>query len=238
LTKSSDCGILFVSNYDPKTVGTESLMVFTACRGYKTENTICMVFFMLLCACSGAFSFEIMEVKKLPSTKILEQKQQIVKELVDKIKAAKSGVLVDFKGITVINDTQLRSDLRKAGVEYSVVKNTLTSKACDIIGYEQLKSVLNGMTAMAISNSDELAPAKILSAYAKKNENFVIKAGFVDGGVIDAAGVEELAEIPSKEILIARVMGSLQSSLYGFAFALQAIIDKNDAGETTEAIEA
>jgi len=169
----------------------------------------------------------------LASTKILEQKQQIVKELAEKMKTATSGVLVDYKGITVADDTKLRSDLRKAGVDYAVVKNTLTSKACDIIGYEGLKNVLSGMTAMAISNSDPLAPAKILSEYAKKHENFVIKAGFVDGGVIDAVGVKDLAEIPSKEILIAKVMGSLQSSLYSFAYALQAIIDKQSSGEAT-----
>lgn len=173
----------------------------------------------------------------MASGKILEQKQQIVKELAEKIKSAKSGVLVDYKGITVLNDTQLRSDLRKAGVEYSVVKNTLTSKACDIIGFEKLKDVLSGMTALAISNEDEIVAAKILNAYAEKNENFVIKAGFVDGNVIDADGVKALAAIPSKEVLIGKVLGSLQSSLYGFAFALQAIIDKQSTGEV-ESVEA
>lgn len=172
----------------------------------------------------------------MANAKILEQKQQIVNELAEKMKAAQSGVLVDYKGITVADDTKLRADLRKAGVEYAVVKNTLTSKACDIIGYEGLKEVLNGMTALAISATDPIAPAKILSEYAKKNEKFVIKAGFVDGGVIDANGVKDLAEIPSKEVLIAKVMGSLQSSLYSFAYALQAIIDKN--GGSSEAAEA
>ncbi|PKM62753.1 MAG: 50S ribosomal protein L10 [Firmicutes bacterium HGW-Firmicutes-21] len=171
----------------------------------------------------------------MASTKILEQKQQIVKELADKMQGAKSGVLVDFKGITVADDTKLRSEMRKIGVEYSVVKNTLTSKACDIIGFEQLKDVLSGMTAIAISNDDQIAPAKILCEYAKKNEKFIIKAGFVDSGVIDADAVKALAEIPSKEVLIAKVMGSLQSSLYSFAYALQAIIDKNSEGESASA---
>ena len=115
---------------------------------------------------------------------------------------AKCGVLVDFKGISVADDTKLRSDLRKAGVDYSVVKNTLTSKACDLIGFEQLKDALTGMTAIAVSGEDQIAPAKILYEYAKKNEKFTIKAGFVDGGMLDAAGVKMLAETPSKEVLI------------------------------------
>ncbi|HBR30939.1 MAG: 50S ribosomal protein L10 [Eubacteriales bacterium] len=173
----------------------------------------------------------------MPSAKVLEQKQQIVKELADKMKSAKSGVLVDFKGISVADDTKLRSDLRKAGVEYAVVKNTLTSKACDIIGFEKLNEVLSGMTALAISNNDEVSAAKILNTFAEKNENFVIKAGFVDGGVIDAAGVKALAAIPAKEVLIGKIMGSLQSSLYGFAYAIQAIIDKQSEGQA-EAAEA
>lgn len=173
----------------------------------------------------------------MASAKILEQKQLIVKALADKMQASQSGVFVNYKGITVADDTKLRSDLRKAGVEYAVVKNTLTSKACDIIGFEGLKDVLNGMTAMAICSTDPVAPAKILSEFAKDNENFVIKAGFVDGGVIDANGVKALAAIPSKEVLIAKIMGSLQSSLYNFAYALQAIIEKNSTDDTTATAE-
>ncbi len=168
----------------------------------------------------------------MASEKILAQKQQIVNDIADKIKNAKSGVLVDFKGISVADDTKLRSDLRKAGVDYSVVKNTLTSKACDIAGYEKLKEALTGMTALAVSNEDQVAPAKVLYEFAKKNDNFVLKAGFVDGEIIDAAGVKSLAEIPSKEALIGKMMGSLQSSLYSFAYVLQAIIDKNDESES------
>lgn len=174
----------------------------------------------------------------MASDKILEQKQQIVNELAEKMKNAQSGVLVDYMGIKVSDDTKLRSDLRKAGVEYSVVKNTLTSKACDIIGFENLKKSLTGMTALAISNDDPVAPAKILNDFAKENENFKIKAGFVDGGILDIDGVKELAAIPSKDVLIGRIMGSLQSSLYNFVYALQAIIDKNGDGEETAEAEA
>ena len=178
-----------------------------------------------------AFSFIFfMEVKKkLANAKIIEQKQQVVNELIEKMKGAASGVLVDYKGISVENDTKLRAELRKAGVSYGVVKNTLCARACDELGYSELKEILNGNTALALSD-DQVAPAKILNNYAKDNENFVIKAGFCDGKVLSAAEVKALAEIPSKEVLIGRILGSLQSSLYGFAYALQAIIDKKNEG--------
>ena len=156
---------------------------------------------------------------------IIDQKQQIVSELVEKIKNASSGVLVDYKGISVANDTKLRADLRKEDVHYSVVKNTLCARAFEEVGFHDLKDVLNGNTALALS-SDQVAAARILHNYAKDNEHFVIKAGFVDGRVLTAEEVQALAQIPSKEVLIARILGSLQSSLYGFAYAIQAIIDK------------
>mgnify|MGYP002529449816 CR=1 FL=1 len=173
----------------------------------------------------------------MASAKILEQKQQIVSDLAEKIKNAKSGVLVDYKGITVADDTKLRKSLREAGVEYAVTKNTLTSKAFDAVGYEKLKEVLSGMTALAVSE-DPLAPAKILCDFAKNNESFEIKAGFIDGEQIDAEGVKALAAIPPKEVLIARMLGSMQSSLYGFAYALQAIIDKKNEGAEAPAEQA
>lgn len=167
----------------------------------------------------------------MPSNKILEQKKQVVAELADKMKNAEAGVLVKYQGITVADDTALRAALRKAGVEYSVMKNTLTGRACDLAGYGDMKQYLNGMTAIAISKDDPIAAAKIIKEYADKIECFEIKAGFVDGGVIDAAGVESLAATPSKEVLIAKMMGSLMSSLYGFAYVLQAKIDKENGGE-------
>ena len=172
----------------------------------------------------------------MPSNKILEQKKQVVAELADKMKNAEAGVLVKYQGITVADDTALRAALRKAGVEYSVMKNTLTGRACDLAGYGDMKQYLNGMTAIAISKDDPIAAAKIIKEYADKIECFEIKAGFVDGGVIDAAGVESLAATPSKEVLIAKMMGSLMSSLYGLAYVLQAKIDKENGGE--EAAEA
>ena len=171
----------------------------------------------------------------MPSNKVLEAKKQVVEELAGKLQTAVSGVLVKYEGITVADDTALRSALRKAGIEYSVMKNTLTGRACEMVGYGDMKQYLSGMTAIAISQDDAIAPAKIMKEYADKIPSFEIRAGFVDGGVIDQAGVEALAATPSKEVLIGKMMGSLMSSLYGLAYVLQAKIDKENGGEATEA---
>ena len=171
----------------------------------------------------------------MPSNKILEEKKQVVEALAAKMQNAAAGVLVKYEGITVAEDTELRAALRKAGIEYSVMKNTLTGRACEMVGYGDMKQYLSGMTAIAISQDDPIAPAKIMKEYADKIPSFEIKAGFVDGGVIDQAGVEALAATPSKEVLIGKMMGSLMSSLYGLAYVLQAKIDKENGGEATEA---
>ena len=172
----------------------------------------------------------------MPSNKILEEKKQVVETLAAKLQSAAAGVLVKYEGIKVSEDTELRVALRKAGVEYTVMKNTLTGRACDIAGYGDMKQYLSGMTAIAFSQDDPIAPAKIMKQFADKINSFEIKAGFVDGGVLDQAGVIALAETPSKEVLIGKMMGSLQSSLYSFAYVLQAKIDKENGGE--EAAEA
>ncbi len=164
----------------------------------------------------------------MPSNKILEQKQATVAELANKMRAAASGVLVKYEGIKVEDDVALRRALRAAGVDYTVMKNTLTGRACDEVGLSEMKQYLEGMTAIATCENDPLAPAKILKEYADKVETFEIKAGFIDGKVIDAQSVVDLANIPSKEVLIGKVMGSLMSSLYGFAYVLQAKIDKEN----------
>ena len=163
----------------------------------------------------------------MPSAKILEQKKAFVEELADKLGRAASGVLVKYQGITVDEDTKLRAELRAAGVEYSVIKNRLIGLACDKVGFGDMRQHLEGMNAVAISYEDPIAPAKILKKYADKIETFEIRAGFIDGVVVDAAVVGDLADIPPKEVLIARLMGSMQSPLYGLACGLQAIIDKS-----------
>ena len=173
----------------------------------------------------------------MPSNAILEQKKKVVADLAEQIKASAAGVVVNYQGITVENDTALRKSLREAGVKYVVMKNTLTGRACEMCGYGDMKQYLNGMTAIAISSpEDPIAPAKILKEYADKIESFKIVAGYCDGQVLDAAGVNSLAEIPSKETLIAKFLGSIKSPIYNFAYALQAIIDKD--GEAAPAEEA
>lgn len=174
----------------------------------------------------------------MPSNAILEQKKQIVADLAEQIKTSASGVVVNYQGITVENDTKLRKALREAGVKYVVMKNTLTGRACDMCGYGDIKQYLNGMTAIAISQDDPIAPAKILKEYADKIESFNILAGYVDGEVLGADGINNLASIPSKEVLIAKFLGSIKSPLYNFAYAIQAVIDKGEQTPAEESAEA
>ena len=179
----------------------------------------------------------------MPSAKVLEQKQQAVARTAGKLKNAVCGVLVDYQGITVEEDTKLRAELRAAGVDYFVFKNTLARRAVKEVGYDELLPSLKLMTAIAVSETDPVAPAKILASYAGKIPTFKIKAGFVEGRVIDAAGVNQLATLPSREELVAKMLGSLQSPMYGLvnvlngnlsglARVLAAVRDrKADAGE-------
>lgn len=157
----------------------------------------------------------------MPSEKILESKKQKVAELAEKLKAAHSGVLVEYKGITVAEDTKLRKELREAGVEYTVVKNTLLNLAAEQVGLDGLAEVLSGTTALAVSE-DYIAPARILSQFADKSKTFKIKAGFVDGGVVDAKGVGDLAKLPPREVLIAKALGGLNAPISGFVGVLNA----------------
>ena len=175
----------------------------------------------------------------MPSNSILVQKQQLVADLAEQIKNSEAGVVVNYQGITVDKDTAMRKALREAGVKYVVMKNTMTGRACDMVGYGELKQYLSGMTAIAISENDPIVAAKVLKEYADKVESFQILSGYVDGELLDAAGVNALAEVPSKEILIAKFLGSIRSPLYGFAYAIQAVIDKNnEGGEAAPAEEA
>jgi len=176
----------------------------------------------------------------MANASVLEQKKKLVEGVAEKMKTYTAGVIVDYQGITVESDTALRAQLRKAGVEYTVVKNTLLSKACDMVGFEAMKDALTGMTAIALSQNDPVAAAKVLSEFAEKNSNFKIKRGFVEGKVIDAKGVEQLAKLPSKEELIAKMLGSmnapitglvtvLNGNIRGLAIALNAIREKKEA---------
>ena len=172
----------------------------------------------------------------MPSKIILEQKQAVVADLAEKLKNSPAGVVVNYQGITVEDDTKMRKALREAGVNYMVMKNSLTGRACDEVGMGDMKQYLTGMTAIAIATDNVVAPAKVLKEYAEKIESFQILAGYLDGKVVDVDVVKQLADIPSKEVLIAKLLGSIKSPLYGLAYALQAIVDKD--GEAAPAEEA
>ncbi len=172
----------------------------------------------------------------MASEKILEMKKQQVKELSEKLTNANALVLADYRGLTVEQDTELRSKMRAEGIEYKVVKNNIIRHAVEGTDLEALGEFLSGPTSIAISN-DEVAPAKILFQYAKKFKVLEIKAGAVDGKVIGLDGIEKLAKLPSKEELIAKMLGSMNSPITGFvtvlnanikglAVALNAIIEK------------
>lgn len=171
----------------------------------------------------------------MPSASVLEKNKAIVAELSEKVKNATAGVIVTYQGITVEDDTALRSALRKAGVDYKVYKNTFTGMALDNAGYSDIKGGLNGMNAIATTTGDEVAPAKILKEYADKIDSFTIKAGFVDGKSMTADEVLALAAVPSKQILVGKLLGGMRSPLNKLAMVLQAIIDKEPAAETAEA---
>ena len=163
----------------------------------------------------------------MPNASVLEKKQQQVAELAAKIAGSITGVVVDYKGITVADDTALRKELREAGVEYFVVKNTILGRAIEGTSVEGMKDVLEGTTALALSSEDYTAAARILSKFAESHENFKIKSGFLDGEVVDTATIDALAKLPTKEVLLATVCSVFQAPISAFARAVQAIVDKN-----------
>lgn len=165
----------------------------------------------------------------MPSQSILEQKQAFVAELADKLKAAAGGVLVDYKGISVEDDTKLRKELREAGVDYFVVKNTLLKRAADIAGIEGLEPALSGTTAIALHNDDIIIAPKVLNKKAEASDGkFAIKLGFVDGKVISKEEVEQYAKLASRETLLSQLVFMLQSPIQRFAIAINEIAKKNE----------
>lgn len=167
----------------------------------------------------------------MPNALVLEKKQQQVAELKEKIAASVTGVIVDYKGITVADDTALRKELRENGVEYFVVKNTILSRAVEGTEFEGIKSVLEGTTAIALSKEDYTAAARILCKFADDHENFKVKSGFLDGKVADVATITAIAKLPSKEVLLATVCNVLQAPIAAFARVLQAVVDKNGSAD-------
>ena len=176
----------------------------------------------------------------MPNAKVLESKKAVVEALSGKIKEATSVVFVDYKGITVAQDAELRNQFREAGVEYSVVKNTLTRFAAKENGYN-FDEVLNGTTAMASTTGDPIAPARIVCEFAKKNKlkTLTIKGGVVEGSVLSATELNGFGELPSKNALVASVLGTFLAPISSLAFVLDQIrIEKEGGAPAAEAAEA
>ena len=172
----------------------------------------------------------------MPNAKVLESKKAVVANLSGKIKEASSVVFVDYKGITVAQDTELRKQFREAGVEYSVVKNTLTNFAAKDAGYD-FGEILNGTTAMASTTGDPIAPARIVCDFAKKNKlkTLAIKGGVVEGSVLSADQLNGFGELPSKNALVASVLGTFLAPISSLAFVLDQIRMQKDGSAPAEA---
>ena len=174
----------------------------------------------------------------MPNAKVLESKKAVVEALSGKIKEATSIVFVDYKGINVAQDTNLRNQFREAGVEYTVVKNTLTRFAAKENGYD-FDEVLNGTTAMASTTGDPIAPARIVCEFAKKNKlPRSIKGGIVEGSVLSAEQLNSFGELPSKNALVASVLGTFLAPISSLAFVLDQIRIQKEAGVEVPAAEA
>lgn len=156
----------------------------------------------------------------MPKESTLNQKRKIVEDISKRIKASKAIIFADYRGLTVEQDTELRAALRKAGVDYKVVKNTLTRFAVKENGFDDIASYLVGPTSMASSETDPVAPAKVLSEYAKKFGKPEIKIGVVEGKIIDLTGIKDLAQLPPKEVLVAKALGGLKAPISGLVNVL------------------
>lgn len=163
----------------------------------------------------------------------VELKQPIIQEISDNVKDAQSVVIVDYRGLTVAEDTNLRRQLREAGITYKVYKNTMMNFAFKDTAYESLTDVLEGPSAIAISNDDATAPARVLAKFAKEAPALEIKAGVVEGTFYDAEGMKAIASVPSREELLSKLLGSMQSPIANFARVLKQIAENGGAGDTT-----
>ena len=161
----------------------------------------------------------------------VELKQPIVQEISEQIKDAQSVVVVDYRGLTVAEDTQLRKQLREAGVDYKVYKNTLVNFAIKGTDFESLSDVLEGPNAFAISTTDATAPARVIAKFAKTAPALEIKAGVVEGTFYDADGMKAIATIPSREELLSKFLGSIQSPITNFARVINQIAEKGGAAD-------
>ena len=172
----------------------------------------------------------------MPNAKVLSEKQAIVAALTEQLQNAASGVLVDYKGITVAEDTALRVELRQNDVQYGVVKNTLVRFAMNNVGLNELDDVLNGTTSLATSAGDPIAPMRVVNKYAKQlNGKFTIKGGFMDGKVLSLDEIMALAELPSKDVLQAQALGMMLAPITSLAIVLKAIAEEKGGFVEAEA---
>ena len=172
----------------------------------------------------------------MPNAKVLSEKQAIVAALAERIKNASAGVFVDYRGINVAQDTELRTELRKNDVEYSVIKNTLTRFALDDCGLKEIDPILNGTTSLATSTGDPIAPFRIISDYSKKlNDMFNIKAAFMDGKVLSEQEIAEISALPSKDALYSQVFGTLLAPITSLAVVLNQILEQKGGAPAAEA---
>ncbi|MCF0110885.1 MAG: 50S ribosomal protein L10 [Erysipelotrichaceae bacterium] len=161
---------------------------------------------------------------------ILDQKKQIVEEITDKLKNSASAVVCEYRGLTVAEVTELRRSLRAENVELVVYKNTMTRRAAEAMGYTELEDSLKGPNAIAFS-SDAVAPARVMAKFAKKHDKLVLKAGVVEGKVVNDETLKELASLPNKEGMISMLLGCLQSPVIKFACAIKAVADARGESE-------
>ena len=168
----------------------------------------------------------------------VELTKPIVEEISELLNGAATAVVVDYRGLTVAQDTELRKQLREAGVSYKVYKNTLVNRAIAGTEFESLKESLEGPSAFAISKDDATAPARILAKFAKTAPALEIKAGVVEGTFYDAEGMKAIAAVPSREELLSKLLGSMQSPITNFARVINQIAEQGGAGESVEAAPA
>ncbi len=173
----------------------------------------------------------------MPNAKVLSEKQAIVESLAQRVANATCGVVVNYAGINVADDTKLRRELTAAGIEYTVVKNTLLKFAMDKCSFNDLDHVLNGETALATTESDPIAPIRILSEFAKKSTaGFAVKGAFMDGTVLPESDIAEIAQLPSKDALYSKVLGTMLAPITSLAVVLGQILEQK--GGSLESAEA
>jgi large subunit ribosomal protein L10 len=169
------------------------------------------------------------EVYSLANARIIQEKQQAVEEISTKLRESSCTVVADYRGLNVAQVTELRKQLREAGVEFSVLKNSLVRRATESAELSELNEVLTGPTAIAFSKDDVVAPAKILNEFAKKNEALKLKGGVLEGQVVGVEQLKALADLPSREGLLSMLLSVLQAPIRNFALAVKAVAEKQEA---------